>query len=80
MAQITIADELLTQVRRALPEFASADEFVEVAIREKLAEQQRRAEFFRLSEETRRRMEKTGVSESEILHDFELFRQGLTLD
>jgi Arc/MetJ family transcription regulator len=80
MAQITIADELLTQVRRALPEFASTDEFVEEAVREKLAVQQRRVEFFRLSEETRRRMEEKGISESEILNDFELFRQGLTLD
>lgn len=80
MAQITIADELLKQVRRALPELASTDEFVEEAVREKLAVQQRRSEFFRLSEETRRRMEEKGISESQLLDDFELFRQGLTLD
>ena len=80
MAQITIADDLLTQIQRALPESASADGFIEEAVREKLAVQERRSEFYRLSEETRRRMDEKGVSESEILGDFEVFREGLTLD
>jgi len=49
-------------------------------MREKLAVEERRAEFYRLSEETRRRMDEKRISESEILGDFEVFREGLTLD
>ena len=80
MAQITIGDDLLTQIQRTLPASVSADRFVEEAVREKLAVEERRAEFYRLSEETRRRMEEKGISESEILGDFETFREGLTVD
>ena len=80
MAQITIGDDLLTQVQRTLPASVSVDRFVEEAVREKLAVEERRAEFYRLSEETRRRMEEKGISESEILGDFETFREGLTVD
>jgi hypothetical protein len=80
MAQITIADNLLAQIQRTLPESASTDGFVEEAVREKLAVEERRAEFCRLSEETRRRMDEKGISESEILGDCEVFREGLTLD
>ena len=80
MAQITIADDLFERIERALPESASTDGFVGEAVREKLAVQERRAEFYRLSEETRRRMDEKGISESEILGDFEAFREGLTVD
>jgi hypothetical protein len=80
MAQITIGDDLLTQVQRTLPESVSADRFIEQAVREKLAGEERRAEFYRLSDETRRRMDERKVSESEILSDFETFREGLTRD
>jgi hypothetical protein len=80
MAQITIGDDLLTRVQRTLPESVSADRFIEEAVREKLAVEERRAEFYWLSEETRRRMDEKKVSESEILSDFEAFREGLTLD
>ena len=80
MAQITIADELLERIERALPESASTDGFVEEAVREKLAAQERRTEFYQLSEETRRRMDEKGIREEEILGDFEAFRKGLTRD
>ena len=78
MAQITICDDLLTQVQRTLPESVSTDKFIEQAVREKLAVEERRAEFYRLSEKTRRRMDEKKISESEILSDFEAFREGLT--
>lgn len=80
MAQITICDDLLTQVQRTLPESVSTDKFIEQAVREKLAVEERRAEFYRLSEKARRRMDDKKISESEILSDFEAFREGLTLD
>lgn len=80
MAQVTIADDLLSQIQQTLPESASTNGFVEQAVREKLAVEERRAEFYRLSDETRRRMKEKGISESEILDGFETFREGLTLD
>jgi hypothetical protein len=80
MAQITIGDDLLTQVQRTLPASVSADRFIEEAVREKLAGEERRAEFHRLSDETRRRMDERRVSESEFLSDFEAFRESLKRD
>ncbi len=80
MAVITISDELLQRVEQYRPGNLSTAEFVADAVREKLAWQQRRAEFVRLSDETRRQMDNQGVSEVEILADFEAFRQSLTRD
>jgi hypothetical protein len=80
MANITISDELLERVEQSLPKATSVAEFVADAVREKLAWQQRKAEFFRLSDETRRQMEMRGISEAEILGEFEAFREGLTHD
>ncbi len=80
MAQVTITEDLLSRIQQVLPESASTNGFVEQAVREKLALEECRAEFYRLSEETRRRMGEKGNSESEILDDFEAFREGLTLD
>jgi metal-responsive CopG/Arc/MetJ family transcriptional regulator len=78
MAEITLPDELLEQVERALPESVSADEYVADAVREKLAWQDRKAEFFRLSDGTYRLMEEKGLSETEMLADFETFRETVT--
>ena len=80
MAVITISDELLQRVEQYRPGNLSTAEFVADAVREKLAWQQRRAEFVRLSDETRRQMDNQGVSEVEILADFDAFRQSLTRD
>jgi hypothetical protein len=80
MATIAIPDELLKQVAAIRPESVSTEEFVADAVRTKLAWQSRRAEFFRLSDETRQAMQKKGLSETELLADFEGFRQGLTDD
>ena len=80
MAVITISDELLQRVEQYRPGNLSTAEFVADAVREKLAWQQRRAEFVRLSDETRRQMDNHGVSEVEILADFDAFRQSLIRD
>ena len=52
MAVVTISDELLERVEQSRPNLSTA-EFVADAVREKLAWQERRSEFFRLSDETR---------------------------
>ena len=79
MAVITISDELLQRVEQSWPSL-STTEFVAEAVREKLAWQERRAEFFRLSDETRRQMDQQGICEAEILSDFDAFRESLTRD
>jgi hypothetical protein len=80
MAEITIPDELLQQVENVLPESVSTETFIADAVREKLFWQKRKAEFYRLSDETRRGMDERGISEAEILSDFEAFRETLTRD
>ena len=77
MAVVTISDELLERVEQSRPNLSTA-EFVVDAVREKLAWQERRAEFFRLSDETRRQLDKKGIGEAEILRDFDAFRESLT--
>ena len=80
MAVITISDELLQRVEQSRPVSLSTADFVADAVREKLASHERRAEFFRLSDETRRQMDNRGISEAEILGDFDAFRESLTRD
>ena len=80
MANITIPDELLERVEQSLPKATSVAGFVADAVREKLASQQRKADFFRLSDETRRQMDMRGISEAEVLGEFEAFREGLIHD
>ena len=80
MAHIPIADELLEQVEKARPDSISAAEFGADAVRQKLAYHDRKAEFYRLSNETRRMMDAKGVSETEIASDFEASRESVTGD
>jgi hypothetical protein len=80
MAQISIADDLLEKIDSARPESVSAEEFVADAVREKLAWQDKKTEFFELSDETRRMMDAKGIAEAEILADFEGSREGLVSD
>ncbi len=80
MAVITISDELLQRVEQSRPVSLSTAEFVADAVREKLASHERRADFFRLSDETRRQMDNQGISEAEILSDFDAVRESLTRD
>ena len=80
MAQISIADDLLEKVQHARPESVSAEQFVADAVREKLAWQDKKSEFLQLSDETRRMMDARGITEAEVLTDFEAFREGLPSD
>ena len=75
MAQIPIADELLKQVESVLPESVSTEQFVADAVREKLSWQQCKAEFVHLSDDTRRKMDAQGITQAEILADFEAARE-----
>ena len=72
MAIITISAELLQRVEQSRPRILSTAKFVADAVREKLAWQERKSEFFRLSDETRRQMDQQGISEAEILGEFDV--------
>ena len=80
MAHIEIADELFRQIKKHVSDFRAAEQFVAEAVREKLDWQQRQAKFYELSDETRRRMVNRGISEAEILADFQASREGRTGD
>ncbi len=80
MAHILIADDLLERVDHVRPESVSAEQFVADAVREKLAWQENMTEFVQLSDETRRMMDAKGITEAEILADFETSREGRTSD
>jgi hypothetical protein len=74
MPQVTISDDLFRAVAESTSDTLTADQFVADAVREKLAWQARKREFFRLSDATRQTMMERGVTEEEILDDFETFR------
>ena len=71
MATITISEDLYQRVEKSRPSSVSTADFVAAAVQEKLAWHERGAEFFRLSDETHRRMDHQGIREAEILGDFD---------
>ena len=79
MPHIEISQDLFHEIQQVLPATGSADQFVSEAVREKLAHQlssqSRVAEFTQLSEISRRAMEDRGITEEDILADFDQQRQ-----
>jgi hypothetical protein len=65
------------EIQKVLPASVTPDEFVLAAVREKLSVDERRNEFYALSEQARRAMAERGLTESEILAEFESSRQSL---
>jgi hypothetical protein len=77
MAQIQIPDAVFREIERILPNTVSADEFVVQAVREKLTFEDHKKEFERLSDRTRAAMANKGLTESDILAEFESARKAL---
>jgi len=77
MPQIFIPETLFKEIEKALPQSASADDFVLQAVRDKLTFVEHKQEFLQLSESTRAAMRDKGLSEADILTDFECFRNNL---
>jgi hypothetical protein len=75
MPQVYIPEALFEQVKKVLPEAASADDFIFKAVRDQLSQEERRAEFYRLSDALRAAMVEKGLSEEQVLADFESFRR-----
>lgn len=74
MPQVNIPDALFHEVEKALPKAVSPDEFVVMAVREKLTFEDQKREFYRLSDGTRAAMVERGLAESDILGAFESTR------
>ncbi len=74
MREIHIPEALFDDIRSVLPAAASADDFIRQAIREKLSSEARKREFQKIAEETRAAMKEKGLTEADILADFESSR------
>ena len=75
MPQVDIPQDLFQQIQRVLPPSGTADEFVHQAVRDKIEWQKRREEFLRLTSLNRQAMEAQGLTEEEVLADFEVWRK-----
>ena len=80
MSTIHLPDTLIDQLSAAGVPTGSVGEFVQQAVREKLHEEERRKEFHRLSAKVRAAMLAKGVTEDEILADFESRRHSTLSD
>jgi hypothetical protein len=71
MSHVQIPDTLLQQIHTAGVTGSAVDEFVQQAVREKLHEEERRKEFHLLTAKIREAMLAKGLTEEDILSDFE---------
>lgn len=78
MPQVEIPDVVFQQIEQLRPESQSAADFVLHAIQDRLAWEDRKREFYRLSDETRRSLSKQGITEADVLADFESSREALS--
>jgi hypothetical protein len=74
MPQVNIPESLFQEVARVLPTAVSPDEFIVTAVREKLSFEGQKREFYRLSDQTRAAIGEKGLTESDILKEFEAAR------
>jgi hypothetical protein len=76
--RVEIPDALAAEIEKRLSTPGSTQDFVLEAVREKLSWEDRRREFHRLSDKSRATMAAKGLSETDILKDFEDFRHRLS--
>lgn len=74
MCTIQLPDALVDQIAAAGVPRGAMDEFVAQAVREKLSAEERRKEFFCLSDETRAAMHERGLKEEQLLAEFDALR------
>ena len=74
MSQIQIPETLIQQIEAVGVTGGAVDEFVQQAVREKLAADERRKEFFRLSAKMRAAMHEQGLTEEQLLAEFDALR------
>lgn len=74
MLQIHLPDSLLAEIESAGVTGSAVDGFVQQAIREKLAADERRKVFYRLSDKMRTAMHQQGLTEDQLLAEFDALR------
>jgi hypothetical protein len=74
MAHVFISDAVFQQIQKALPSGVSADQFILQAVQDKLSLEERKRRCFELGDQMRAAMIEKGLTEEEILADFEKFR------
>ena len=74
MSHIQLPDTLIHQIEAAGVSGGAVDEFVAQAVREKLAGEERRREFFPLSDQMRAAMHEQGLTEEQLLAEFDSLR------
>ena len=74
MPQVQIPQALFDQIETVVSVNGSPEEFVVAAVREKLSAEKRKAEFYRLSDATCAAMTAKGLTEADVLADFEATR------
>ncbi len=75
MPQIDLPQDLFQQIDATRPPTVSTSEFVAVAVREKLEKERRAEEFLRLVEGNRQAMLAQGLTEEDVIADFEAWRR-----
>ena len=73
--RLTFHSRFLKRSSSVVPTTTSPDDFVVQAVREKLSGESRKGEFYRLSDETRAAMAAKGLTEADLLADFEASRR-----
>jgi hypothetical protein len=74
MSTVEIPESLWRQIEGVGVAGRAIEEFVQQAIREKLAEEERKQEFYRLSNEMRAAMLRQGMTEEQIIAEFDSLR------
>ena len=79
MPQVELPSDLFEKVEHSLTNGGTVDDFVRNAVERKLDDEARRKEFHRLSSKIREAMHAQGLTEDEILADFERHRRSQSL-
>jgi len=75
MPHVDIPQDLFQQIQQMLPACENTDQFIQAAVREKIAWKERSNEFRKMSDLTKQAMLERGLTEEELLEDFEKHRR-----
>lgn len=75
MPHVEIPGDLFQQIQASVPAGGSVDAFVREAVRDKIHGEERRKVFHQLTEKVRQAIGAKGLTEEEVLADFEEHRR-----
>jgi hypothetical protein len=74
MPHVELPADLFQQIELSVPTGGTVDAFVREAVERKLADGRRREEFYRFSDKVRDTMHQLGLTEEQILAEFDSLR------